>query len=667
MKPAHRIATMAGIVLVGCLLVLGLRGEGRAEARPAPEPTGYPYLPIITEIFPFPDEDRPAWIEFQNPLDQPVSVRDLRILINDRYPYAFPPHLPPVPPKGFVLVYLDGKGKGADQVPDGRGVFVLHSSRDFTAKMEGRPGQIAVFGKRSSGKGRLVGFVSWGAPGSEASLTKERAGIWHADWFAEMMLGTGDFDPGAIRKADHSVGLYPGSYDPSVRNWVVYTRKEMSPGAENPAPRPILFSPAKDAVVRSEDIVVGWVPHRHDRAYQFQLARDPAFRSTLACEILDVPQYRPASVLPEGTYYYRVKAIDEAWRKSAWSETMSVESAPMVPGASGWMCGPPAFDQQVLLTGGVHQYQRKDTHLLCLDGCASEQDPSRPRDWDREQKPAKFFHHGIGNCVRASVSMMASFYGKSLSQDRIAYYTQEEMPGKGDDKPEGDLAHFSGMAYGSTDGDEDTIALEWALGAKPDFQPGQPEFKTLRGWLDAKRPVMSRRVFWITLGFVGHVRVIDGYGIDAKNKRWVHIQDPLVWFGEERWERYDGFGFTARGAWAGPKSAPNARCDELGVSHDADGDGIMDFDEDVRFHTDPNDPDTDKDGVNDKNDIREYVFNAKDKYRKRTADFDQDKLRKEVDCDNDGDGLQDGEEDTNFNGKYEPQYGETSNFHVDKP
>jgi hypothetical protein len=80
----------------------------------------------------------------------------------------------------------------------------------------------------------------------------------------------------------------------------------------------------------------------------------------------------------------------------------------------------------------------------------------------------------------------------------------------------------------------------------------------------------------------------------------------------------------------------------------------------VRFHLDPYDPDTDGDWVNDKQDMREYVFDTDGNYDKRNSDFDGDSLRKERDADNDNDGSPDGCEDLNRNGKLDG--GETDNF-----
>jgi len=110
-----------------------------------------------------------------------------------------------------------------------------------------------------------------------------------------------------------------------------------------------------------------------------------------------------------------------------------------------------------------------------------------------------------------------------------------------------------------------------------------------------------------------------------------------------------------------PATAPGVRSDEAGISSDADGDGIMDWDEQNRFHTQVGAPDSDGDGVRDKQDMRAYVFNpTNNDYMLRAADYDHDGLRKELDPDNDNGGSPDGCEDANHNGKLDP--GETSNF-----
>jgi formylglycine-generating enzyme required for sulfatase activity len=93
----------------------------------------------------------------------------------------------------------------------------------------------------------------------------------------------------------------------------------------------------------------------------------------------------------------------------------------------------------------------------------------------------------------------------------------------------------------------------------------------------------------------------------------------------------------------------------------------MDFDENTRWQEahldlDPANPDTDGDGMPDKADLREYVFDDAGQPIWGNPDHDMDDLFKEVDPDNDNGDSMDGCEDANHNGHYEPRLGETSNF-----
>jgi len=261
--------------------------------------------------------------------------------------------------------------------------------------------------------------------------------------------------------------------------------------------------------------------------------------------------------------------------------------------------------------------------------------------------------------------MIASYYGGKLSQDRISYELFRGGP------PEGDLGHDVGVTA-PPDATETNI-LAWALGvnaATVPFQEGKPTFAQIKGWIDANRPLMAR--------IEGHMRAIDGYfefAIPPTTYQFIHLLDP----GDRaRWVNYDDDPILH--VWpcpAGAAGAPNVRSDEdidrdgiADTRDDSDGDGVCDFDERNRFCSggrclNPAKADSDADLVPDKADIREYVFNAAGAFRKWNADFDRDGFRKEVDPDNDSKenkGIMDGCEDSNYNGKYEPNLGETSNF-----
>jgi hypothetical protein len=139
------------------------------------------------------------------------------------------------------------------------------------------------------------------------------------------------------------------------------------------------------------------------------------------------------------------------------------------------------------------------------------------------------------------------------------------------------------------------------------------------------------------------------------------------------------------------------RSDEDAITTDSDRDGIVDFDEVHRFKTDPHKRDTDGDEVPDFQDLRASIFESPWGYRfrgswiPRTAiadwtrgavpmgidefhgtvvrthgrDFDGDRKPMELDEDSDAGGCFDGLEDTNVNGKHEPQQKESYNFSND--
>ena len=634
---------VVAVILVVLILLAGCAPEGRKDKEvPAVE---FPYLPLLSEIMPAPTGEAPAWIEFHNPSKKQIKASDLKIVINGQFDYRIPKELPPVPENGFILLKLDGEGAKANDYVFKDGTAVLHSPAALKGILGKRPGYIAVYKTVVEDSFKLVGFVAWGAPAPKSSLNLERHRIWRSRWFVNMAQSFGVFAKETAVKEGYSIGLYPGSKTTHLTNWIVYTDVESTPGKINAVPQPTVFTLSDGATVRSEDIAIGWAPIKQVQKYKFQLAKDPDFKSILDEQLLESALYKPEK-LPEGTYFYRVKAIDAQGRQSMWSKPRKVIGRKMVPKGRGGSIG--AVEEKILDTVEFRR-QRKDSDLLCLDGCASEQDATTVDHWDNvhlDDVPIPGVDHGYMNCVRASTSMMVTFYGKNLCQDRISYFTEEERAGVGDGEPENDLAHFTGMWYNDV-----TPCVEWALDETVYHTSGTPSFTEIRGWIDNDRPIMT-----VT---PNHMRVIDGYQVDDDSEEWVHIMDP--WSGP-RWETYVTWDLNDNGVWVGPVSAPNAREDELEIERDSDGDGIMDFDEQVRFLTGRFKDDSDNDDVHDKDDIREYVFNAADNYNKRDADFDIDGVRKEEDPDNDADTYNDGCEDANRNGKYEPGLGETNNF-----
>jgi hypothetical protein len=332
--------------------------------------------------------------------------------------------------------------------------------------------------------------------------------------------------------------------------------------------------------------------------------------------------YVPASAVAPGTYYWRVKVLLGA-RESTWSNWVPVTSLTL-PAMGIGTDGLLGVSSSLILPRITWQLQHKDTTMLCLDGCPLAGNNA----WDRPHTSRGV--HGNNYCGRASITMMASYYGGKLSQDRISYQIFKDIV------PEGDLGHDQPASNWATH-------LSWALGLTVAMEIGKPTFTQIKGWIEANRPIMSR--FGNTDGS-GHMRVTDGYfefTIGNTNYQFLHILDP---WDRSKWVQYADDNMTHYYVGpAGPNGAPNVKSDEADISKDTDGDGINDFDEKYRFRTNPTQGDSDKDWVIDKQEMKNYLFDTAGAYNYQDPDVDWDTRRKELDSDNDGGGMMDGCED----------------------
>jgi len=570
--------------------------------------------------------------------------------------YTIPEALPPIPPGGFVLIHFDGLGPAADDYSFGDGRAVLHSPPSLVDPFTPAADQVALYAGSTHDPQTIRDFVAYGAAPGDAAADAAAAGLWRAGWWADFNVGSGAQDVSAPPPTNRTIGLYPGHANHSPDDWAVYGPADHTPGAANPVPRSIWSTTGDGAVMASDGFALGWmfVPGAN---YQLQIDDDAAFGSPLVNVTLEQPYYTPPSPLPAGQYLWRVRAIVDQ-QPAAWSTPLhvtvlavgSVTAAGDSPNALS--IGPQVELSMTWLR------QKKDNKLLCLDG-DHEGDPTTAGlevAWDAVH-PDGIYTHGQNSCVRASIAMIVTHYGGNLSMDRIGYHLLENWGSPVADvgelnNPHLDLAHDRRTGVCGGDGDHGGYLLAWALGINVSdytYAYTKPTWAQVRGFIDASRPVMRFEG--------GHQTVIGGYRILGDGTQQIRLFDP--WSGTT-WENYDTLGITCY--YAPPASAPNVRSDEPGIWSDADGDGIMDWDEENRFHTMPTYADSDDDWVQDKRDLREYVFDAAGTYSLRSADHDGDGVRKELDFNNDNDSAVDGCEDTDRDGKYEPALGETNNF-----
>ncbi|MCD6290756.1 MAG: VWA domain-containing protein, partial [Anaerolineae bacterium] len=641
----------------------------------------------INEVMPCPSPGQYAWVELYRPRApfslflptllhgtgglestgfgsaapeaQLLDISGWQISDEDGHAYTIPAALPPVPYNTFVLIHFDGQGPGADDYDFSDGVAVLHTPPGLVNIFDDEADQVALYASSEHTPSTIRDFVAYGGPSGEDASTAIAAGLWSPDRWVSLYIGSGAEAEGT-RILDRSFGLYPGHSNQGPDDWAVYQDNDLSPGAANPVPHAYWATVTDGAVMGSDGFALGWAL-TPGAAYHLQMDDDPAFGSPVVDTILDEPRYAPDTPPPPGTYWWRVRSILGPGEASAWSTPARVTIIPVAEGDSSSSEGMRAVQQTVLPITWLRQ--RKDSPLLCLDG-DNEGNPSAPspkETWDAVH-PDAIYVHGRNNCVRASIAMIVTNYGGNLSQDRLSYRLfenwghpiEDRWSGVGLGEPAHDLGHDTPTFVCGGDGSSARTLLAWALGVNNsaiDYHGGKPSFAQIRNWIDNGRPVMRFHS--------GHQTVIGGYRVLNDGTQQIRLFDP--WSGLT-WQNYNSLDITCY--YVAPASASNVRSDEPGIWHDADGDGIMDWDEVNRFHTDPTSPDTDADWVQDKQDIREYVFDNGGHYSLRSADIDGDGLRKELDADNDNDGSVDGCEDTNYNGKYEASLGETDNFNA---
>jgi len=173
--------------------------------------------------------------------------------------------------------------------------------------------------------------------------------------------------------------------------------------------------------------------------------------------------------------------------------------------------------------------------------------------------------------MKAVASMIDSFYGGNLSQDRIAYYVYHDYlryP-----SPQDDLGDGSGIMAGINI----INILDWELNGSfliSRFMDGSPGFSEIEYWIDNNIPII------VDAGGTDHLlTIIDGYDT---NGQMVEVLNPLT--GNETMVPYDSVSIFV--VWIVTGNNITARSDEPSIWTDSGGDGVCDFDVINRFHTD---------------------------------------------------------------------------------
>ena len=444
--------------------------------------------------------------------------------------------------------------------------------------------------------------------------------------------GDGSLAPGgAIQEpAAGSVAARVPAGGASGTPWALLGPAQATPGAPNPVPAVSAFASPDGAVFSSSTPKLSWYSVPGATRYRVELSASRTFAALLADRTVSAT--RPGALTPEnlavgplspGLYYWRVTAL--------YPSGASAVSASQRVGVRGGVTAAAVTAEKRLPVPRLNQ--RKDTAMLQLENPAED----GPLAWDKPDAdmPTRPY------CVYAGVAMLNRYYGGDWSVDYAHYVTlKDQAPG-----PELDLQERGATIY------EERAAIREALGVDPgpptviettaDLQAFHAK---IRAEIDAGRPLAAR--------WPAHAVLIIGYADqdefgnfsivvqDGNGPAWARSEFPEA---SLSWLAYLTIPAGGQGA------------DQGKVTADSDGDGVVDFDESDRFHTNVAAKDSDHDKLNDKQDIRASIWDERHGSARGGPgrDFDGDGLPMERDPDADGGGCFDGMEDVNKDGKFD--------------
>jgi hypothetical protein len=626
---------------------------------------GSPFL-LINEISPFmaieSDIHPGPWIELINPSDAGVLLSGWSVSFHSGWSLELPSHVE-CPPNGLVLITT---GVFSRVIDPNASVVVIEGGPEAWLLNQGD-------GCLLQGPDGPVDAVTWGVDGEPLDMPISCGSpVMPARGFyttADSIHTPGD----VLIRVSASV-TDPNSNGIGSEFWQYRSEDAATPGQPNPWPEPVHYYPSDGTEVASDCrfSVDGFEWSTHTT---FQFSRDPRFTDVVV-EKTTAGHALWLDSLDAGLWHWRVRGYGAYPNEPGpWSQPVQVvreafDIEQLI--AHSKESADEAKILKAMTIPGVEltashvvptqqKSQRKDTTMLCLDGCHNIKGRCT---WCEDHPEGQNCFHGNSYCTRCSVSMMAAAGGKSLSQDRITYYLFEEaktlsqaaLASKHLNDPYRDLGHTIG-----TWSEDCPLIVSWIYGQDKSayqevfyhdkiFYDDSPEMDSFVEFIMDGRTILRHCASHTNL--LTGVATVQVNGVEkyycqvhdtggAGNMSWVSLESTKAVFNE--------FTFP-------PTTGSIVREDELELSMDSDEDGVSDFDEIHRFKTDPYSDDTDDDGLPDKIDMYGYLFNVANMYQPRNRDMDGDGKPKELDPDNDDpedksvfDGCEDSDKDGYYN------------------
>lgn len=620
-----------------------LRGQQPTPPPPVPEPPSpelqqflKPNDVVLSEVRFDPTSGTPPFIELLNAGKDPADLRPM-VLRTGEHDLSLYRITQPLSPGARLLVVLDDESRLDGSTLHAKGVA-----------MDRESGAVELLNAISE----RVDRVAWGAA-SDAVDRVVSGGL------------------GLTPTAGRSVGRPPGAHKRlRMTDWVVYPPADATPGNPNPLPRVEDLVPSSGAIVDAPSIPLSWYGVGGAARYRVQVARDAAFTAIAFDRTTETANVNPPPLAP-GRYSWRVQAMDASGATSAFSQPAQFEirSAPRRAAvAGGFRVQRVAYSPQAQSLpppiGNILPVQlimsHKDTRMLQLEN----QFENAPHGWDRDHAVYTSDPSDSNNCVPASVAMVNRFLGGDLSQDRIAYEVKsvkarqwvdpitsrpgmsgfegrrtgtaiaEMLEPRMPDGPEWDFVYGRGDGMNAA---HTVAALMFALSAGANLEVYTDRERL---WRDIKTQINNGLPLLRNLG--RHTVVIKGYE-EVDGRRLLVLNNPAQ-IVEQREDIEDAdLGQTIVYTLA---ASATGRRQEVGVTVDSDGDGIM-----------------------DKIDVAAGVFETEHGYgyafspieQSPGRDFDRDRKPTELDIDSDAGGCYDGTEDSNRDGKHQ-RSNESGNF-----
>ena len=506
-------------------------------------------------------------------------------------------------------------------------------------------------------KDHVISYIAWGNSGSHA-YEAVKAGIWN---------DISDFLPNKKTKKINDVQFVENAFFRMIKNrkgdkiedWLHFSDLD-DPNSARIGPKPIKLTMNRPVIERlpgDKKAYFSWVPVENVSKYFFVLYDSVGVKAEIKTAetfvVLDIENGKIGWDVYCGADSVSGLENDKDFQQEIRDPITGEILFPALT-ALQYLLKEAKVDTSIHNELYVESIKaRKDTRMLNLGYL----NLSKSFGWDKVHiDDLTSDMYSINRCWAVSVEVLNHFYGGNLTQDEIVFGTRF----KESDRLFSD-ANYSGAIYRPFY-DETKYALEFALNPNDgnhqiivERHNETPTYSFVKNEIDNHRLVFVgyNEDEMVDGAYPGHAMVIYGYVGNENNYAYLYA------FGDNDGHKWNSLGLTheltAYYTITGIVNNDVRMSDPL-VRFDSDSDGILDFDEVYRFETNPFDYDSDGDGVSDKQEIYKYINVSRitgfsDRYfdiKNEISDRNKNKVRAELDFDDNGDGLNDGLYDSRY-------------------